>query len=140
MGDFGSISSGGIGTSNPKDNSRSAMQKVILVVDDEAVIRTSVREILEDEGFGVKEAATADEALLHLEGNGISLVLTDIEMPGRFNGLELARMIRAMWPTIAVVVTSGKTLPRSAELPPYTPMLTKPFSPERLLSVVRAAA
>ena len=48
-------------------------------------------------------------------------------------------MIRAVWPSLAVVVTSGRTLPRPAELPPHTTMLTKPFTPERLIAVVRAA-
>ena len=116
------------------------MSKIILVVDDEPLIRNCVREILEDGGYGVKEAGNADEALRLLEEDGINAVLTDIEMPGRFNGIDLARMIRAMWPNIALVVTSGRTLPHPAELPPYTPMLTKPFSQERLMSVMRTLA
>ena len=116
------------------------MSKVILVVDDEPIIRTSVREILEEHGYAVKEAGNVHEALQLLEEDGIAAVLTDIEMPGGLNGLDLARMIRAMWPSTALVVTSGQMLPRPDELPPHTPMLTKPFSPERLIDVMRASA
>lgn len=95
------------------------MSKVILVVDDEPLIRTSVREILEDNGYAVKEAGDAHGALHLLEEDGITAVLTDIEMPGGLNGVDLARMIRAMWPSMALVVTSGRTLPRPSELPPH---------------------
>jgi CheY-like chemotaxis protein len=116
------------------------MPKVILVVDDEPLLRTLVRDVLEDMGYAVKEAGTADEALKLLEEDGIAAVLTDIEMPGPFNGLDLAWMVRAMWPTIPVVVTSGRMLPKKEELPAHTPMLTKPFSPQRLIDVIGSAA
>jgi CheY-like chemotaxis protein len=117
-----------------------AMPKVILIVDDEPLIRIQIREILEKEGFAVKEAANVHQALQLLDEDGISAVLTDIEMPGGLNGLDLARMVRAMWPAMPLIVTSGHFLPRPHELPPHTPLLTKPFSPERLVSTVRSAA
>jgi CheY-like chemotaxis protein len=59
-------------------------------------------------------------------------VLTDIEMPGGLSGLDLAKMIRAMWPSMPLILMSGRTHPRPGEVPEHTPMLTKPFSPERL--------
>lgn len=113
---------------------------MILVVDDEPLLRATVRDILEDTGYAVKEAGTADEAIKLLEEDGIAAVLTDIEMPGPFNGLDLAWMVRAMWPTIPVVVISGRTLPKREELPAHTPVLTKPFSPDRLIDVIGSAA
>jgi two-component system, response regulator PdtaR len=116
------------------------MPKVILIVDDEPLLRALVRDVLEDIGHAVKEAGTADEAIKLLEEGGIAAVLTDIEMPGPFNGLDLAWMVRAMWPTIPVVVTSGRQLPKKEDLPPHTPMLTKPFSPDRLIDVIGSAA
>ncbi len=115
------------------------MSKVILVVDDEPLLRCFVRAILEDIGYAVKEAANVHDALVLLDADGIDVVLTDIEMPGGFNGLDLAKMIRAMWPSLALIVMSGRTLPRGDELPPHTPMLTKPFSPERLVDIVQGA-
>ncbi len=115
-----------------------AMSKVILVVDDEPLLRSFVREILEDNGYAVKEAANVDEALILLDEDGVAAVLTDIEMPGALNGLDLAKMIRAMWPGMPLIVTSGRTLPRPDELPAHTYVLTKPFSTERLLGIMRA--
>jgi DNA-binding NtrC family response regulator len=116
------------------------MPKVVLIVDDEALIRSFVRDILEDEGYEVKEAGDVHEALMLLENDGISAVLTDIELPGGLDGLDLARMIRVMWPSMALIVTSGRTLPRPSDLPPHTSLLTKPFSPDRLVSIVRHVA
>ncbi len=110
----------------------------ILVVDDEVLVRMAVRATLEDEGYDVKEAGNVEEALLVLERGGIAAVLTDIEMPGPLNGLDLARMIRAVWPSIPLIVTSGRTLPRPDDLPAHALMMTKPFSTERLLLTLRA--
>ena len=98
------------------------------------------RDLLEEAGYAVRDAANADEAIRLLEKDGIVAVLTDIEMPGVLDGIDLAWMIRARWPTVAVVVTSGKQLPKLGDLPANTPVVTKPFSPERLLNVVRATA
>jgi CheY-like chemotaxis protein len=116
------------------------MNKVILVVDDEPLIRSFIRDTLEDCGYVVTEAANAHEALVRLDAGGVAAVLTDIEMPGGLSGLVLARMIRAMWPSLALILMSGRTLPRPDDLPVHTPMLTKPFSPERLIELMRATA
>ena len=115
-------------------------KKSLLVVDDEVLLRTYVRELLEDAGYAVKEAANADDAIRVLEDDGILAVLTDIEMPGVLDGIGLAWMIRSRWPTLPVVVASGKQLPKPGDLPANTPVVTKPFSPERLLAVVKASA
>jgi CheY-like chemotaxis protein len=114
--------------------------KTLLVVDDEPLLRTYVRDLLEGAGYAVKEAADAHEAIRFLEDDGITAVLTDIEMPGALDGIDLAWMICIRWPNLPVVITSGKRLPRPGDLPANTRVLTKPFSPERLLSVVKASA
>jgi CheY-like chemotaxis protein len=116
------------------------MVKMILVVDDEPLTRAFIRDILEDDGCAVKEAANVHDALDLLDAGDIDAVLTDIEMPGGLNGLDLAKMIRAMWPNMPLIVVSGRMLPRPEELPPHTPVLTKPFSPERLLDLVHSTA
>ena len=116
------------------------MTKVILVVDDEPLLRAFIRTILEDEGYVGKEAANVHDALVLLDADGIDAVLTDIEMPGGLSGLDLAKMIRAMWPSMALIVMSGRTLPSPGELPAHALMLTKPFSPDRLLGMMRATA
>jgi DNA-binding NtrC family response regulator len=115
-------------------------KNTVLVVDDEPLLRTYVRDLLQEAGYAVKEAANADGAIGLLEDDGIIAVLTDIEMPGTLNGIDLVWMIRTRWPTLPVVVTSGKHLPNPGDLPANTQFVTKPFSPERLLSVVKASA
>ena len=115
-------------------------ERVLLVVEDEPLVRTDMRELLEEAGYTVREAPSADEALRLLESDGIDVVLTDIQMPGTYNGLDLAWMVRTFWPHIPVVVTSGEVLPDAIDLPANTPMLTKPFSRERLLKMVEAMA
>jgi CheY-like chemotaxis protein len=113
------------------------MPKVI-VVDDEPAIRTYAREVLEDEGYVVAEAGGVDEAVLLLALDGISVALTDVVMPGA-SGLALAHCIRLRWPHVAVIVMSGQHLPKPTDLPPATRVLTKPFSPDLLVSMVADA-
>ena len=98
-----------------------------------------VRFIIEDAGFQTKEAASADEALQILYADGINVVLTDVEMPGSKNGLDLARLIRSKWQHVKVILMSGRTLPRRNELPDETQVLTKPFPPNRLMFVIQEA-
>jgi CheY-like chemotaxis protein len=117
-----------------------AMNKVILVVDDEPIIRSFIRDILEGSGYVVTEAADVHEALARLDAGGVAAVLTDIEMPGGLSGLDLARMIRAMWPSLVLILMSGRTLPLPHELPAFARMLTKPFSPETLIDMLRGTA
>jgi two-component system, response regulator PdtaR len=108
-----------------------------MVVDDEPLIRCYVRDILEEAGYLVEEAGSADDALEHVCGS-CKLVVTDIEMPGSMNGLALCQRIHSRWPAIGLIIMSGWRLPRADELPSQAQMLTKPFSPARLLDAVAA--
>ena len=112
-------------------------KQTVLIVDDEPLIRMYVRGVLEDAGYQAKEASNAHDALRLIDEDGITLVLTDIDMPGAMDGLGLAREVRTRWPNIAVVVTSGRHLPRPSEMPDDTRFLSKPFSEERLIDVVK---
>jgi len=90
----------------------------ILVVDDEVLIRMDTMYVLEDAGYCVVEAANSDEAVTMLERcPGITTVLTDINMPGSMDGLQLSRLIRDRWPLIGLVVTSGRFLAKAAQMP-----------------------
>ena len=72
------------------------------------MVRAAICEDLRDAGLSVVEAATADEALSYLgAGQRIDLVFTDIQMPGRLDGIGLARRLRARHPALPVVLTSG---------------------------------
>jgi CheY-like chemotaxis protein len=111
-------------------------KQTVLIVDDEPLIRFLVRQILEDAGHEVKEASNADDALSLIAADGITVLLTDIDMPGCMDGLALARDVAARWPNIGVVITSGRRLPGPDDMPRETRFLSKPFSDQRLIDVV----
>jgi CheY-like chemotaxis protein len=72
---------------------------VILVVEDDALIRLATRDRIEAAGFKVYEASNADDAIQLLEAHaGISLIFTDVDMPGSMDGVELAHFVRERWP------------------------------------------
>jgi two-component system, response regulator PdtaR len=110
---------------------------VILIVEDEALVRQSVVGILEDAGFRMIEAVNSDEALEFLEADpDIQLLLTDVNMPGTMDGLALAREVHDRWPHIGIIVVSGKSMPQPHELPTGCRFHRKPYSPD---TVVRHA-
>lgn len=81
----------------------------VLIVEDEFLIRMTLSEALLDEGFEVTEAATGDEALrLVGERDQFDLLLTDVQLPGVLNGVELARAARARYPTLPVIFVTGR--------------------------------
>jgi CheY-like chemotaxis protein len=82
---------------------------VVLVVEDEVLLRWTAVAIIEDAGFDVVEAGTGIEAVSVLEKRSdIRTVFTDVEMPGSINGIQLAHLIRTRWPSIGIMATSGK--------------------------------
>jgi CheY-like chemotaxis protein len=101
----------------PGPNARA--RPLILVVEDEALVRMNLVDVLEDAGFKVIEAAHADEATRVLSAvTGIDAVVTDVEMPwGSINGFELARQIRANRQEIGVLIASGRAAPSRATCP-----------------------
>ncbi len=94
-------------------------------------------DFLDEAGFKVFEAVSADEALTVLEARpDVQAVVTDIEMPGSMNGIALARVIRDRWPGIGVIVTSGRQRPGPDELPDEVVFLAKPYVPETVITVI----
>jgi two-component system, response regulator PdtaR len=113
----------------------------VLVVDDEPILRLFACEALEEAGYEVVGASSADEAIALLRrGTPFEAVLTDIEMPGNLDGLELAWNIQAHWPETTVIITSGRKLPRADEIPRAASFLSKPFSAERLVDTMRSSS
>ena len=110
----------------------------ILVVEDEALIRIWAADLLEEDGFSVLEAKDADAALKVLEARpDVKLLLTDVQMPGSLNGMELASEVHARWPHILLVITSGRDRPARAEIPDDGRFVAKPYSAEELLVQVK---
>ena len=111
---------------------------VLLIVEDDILVRTVAVEIAYDAGFSVLQASDADEAIRILQSRSdIGVVLTDIDMPGTLDGLELAQAIRHRWPSIQVVLTSGKMRPGADELPERSHFLPKPYDISKLAGLLQ---
>lgn len=109
----------------------------ILVVEDEPLIRLGLASVIEDAGYEVVEAASADEAIRRLEANReIRLVLTDVDMPGSMDGIQLANYVRGRWPPIRLIVISGKVGVKPGELPPGARFMSKPYQEPALMQLV----
>jgi CheY-like chemotaxis protein len=106
---------------------------LVLVVEDEALIRMSSADVIRDLGFEAIEAVDADHAISLLESvPGVTVVFTDIQMPGSMDGLLLAAVVRDRWPPIALLITSGKMRPASSDMPTGARFISKPYSPFEL--------
>jgi len=106
---------------------QSAAKRSVLVVEDDELIRLNAADMVRDLGFEAIEATNADHAIALLESRpDISVVFTDIQMPGSMDGLRLIAVIRDRWPPVALLVTSGRINPPSSTLPPGTRFVAKP--------------
>jgi CheY-like chemotaxis protein len=111
---------------------------VILIVEDEFLLRMDSAEVLEDAGFCVISAVNADEAIAILTARSdIHVVFTDIQMPGSMDGLKLARFVRDRWPPIKIVATSGQVHIEDDDLPAGSVFLPKPYRSGQVVGVLR---
>ena len=110
----------------------------VLVVEDEALILWSTAQDLRDAGYEVLEAGNADEALEILTANPqISLLFTDVDMPGSMDGLKLSAAVASGWPPVKIIVTSGKTVLLPHQLPPEGRFMAKPYRSERVIAAMQ---
>ena len=113
-------------------------KSVILLVEDELLLRMDSAELIENAGFEVVQAANADEAIDMLTARpDIHVVFTDIQMPGTMDGLKLARFVRDRWPPIKIVATSGLVRVGEDDLPAGGVFLPKPYRGEEIIGVLR---
>jgi CheY-like chemotaxis protein len=99
----------------------------VLVAEDEALVRMFTADYLREAGYRVVEVSNATEALKELENTtGVRVLLTDVEMPGGMDGLELAREVQRRWPGMVILVTSGRVRPTRDELPGNIGFFQKP--------------
>ena len=111
---------------------------VVLVVEDNYLLRMDAADMIEAAGFEVIEAVNADDAIAILEArNDIAVVFTDVQMPGSMDGLRLARAVRGRWPPIKIVTTSGQRIIEETDLPEGGRFLPKPYSPLQVSGVLR---
>lgn len=111
---------------------------VVLVVDDEALLRLHATDLLEEAGFEVVEAENAEAAIKILEHrDDVRVLFTDIQMPGAADGMELAREVHERWPKVVLLVTSGRLAPAENEIPDAGGFLAKPYEPNALVKKVK---
>ncbi len=103
---------------------------LVLLVEDEPLIRELLGDLLADLGASVIEFGTADAGIEYLSASPITfdLIITDVMTPGRLNGLDLANLVSQRWPTIPVLVTSGYPGADQFELGANVGFLSKPWN------------
>jgi CheY-like chemotaxis protein len=112
-------------------------QQTVLVVEDDCITRLDAAEILRGAGFDVIEADDADEALRLMDSrDDIALLFTDVNMPGRMDGVQLARFAHHRRPAIRLLLTSGEVRLTKVEMPEDGVFLAKPYSPVEITRTV----
>lgn len=116
--------------------------RTVLVVDDEPMLRVLAVEMLEDAGHCVVDFCNAAQAIAYCDipANDICAVLTDINMPGELDGLDLARHLRDTRPDTHIVVTSGRYSVMPGDIRPAVTFLAKPWTTAKLLSAIDCPA
>jgi CheY-like chemotaxis protein len=111
---------------------------VILVVEDEMLLRMRAVDMVEDAGYLPVEAVDADEALTILQSRSdIALLFTDIQMPGSMNGLQLALAVHERWPRIKIILASGQLKLSKLDIPENSRFFGKPLDSGDMVAEIR---
>jgi CheY-like chemotaxis protein len=114
---------------------------VILVVEDEPLLRLLAVDFMEEDGFEVVDVGSADEAVSILETRSdIRIVFTDIDMPGSMDGMKLAAAVRDRWPPVEIVVVSGHKRQNDIVLPERAVFFPKPYNIEAVTATLNRMA
>ena len=110
---------------------------VVVLVEDEFLVRMLMADVLSDAGFRVLEASDAQEALALLEARpDVQVLVTDVDMPGPLDGLALVRIVGRSWPGVGILVVSGRIDPSPGDLPAGACFLAKSCPPSTLIETV----
>jgi CheY-like chemotaxis protein len=117
-------------------------QIIVLVAEDEELVRLVIVETLEEAGFEVIEAEHAAAALgvLEIHAARINVLFSDIHMPGAMDGLALAHHAAKNWPSIALLLTSARPPPPPSGLPAQCRFLAKPYKHAHVIRHIRELA
>jgi DNA-binding NtrC family response regulator len=111
---------------------------VVLVVEDEMLLRMRAVDMVEDAGYTPVEAVDADQAVAILESRSdIALLFTDIQMPGSIDGLGLAHSVHERWPPIRIIMVSGQLKAASIDIPADSRFFSKPFEAGEMIAEMR---
>lgn len=111
---------------------------VVLVVEDEPLLRMNTVDMVEEAGFDAIEAANSAEALRLLESRSdIRIIFADIEMPPGIDGMKLVAMARDRHPPIEIILASGRVFPADVRLPERGLFFSKPYKPDDVIAALR---
>jgi CheY-like chemotaxis protein len=115
---------------------------VVLVAEAQIFVRGAAADVLNDHGYEVIEAGSADEALAVLaeRSRDIRALFADLSMPGSIDGLALAHTVRRRWPWIGLLLTSGRPRPPTSELPKGSRFLAKAYDAAHMAKQVKELA
>ncbi|MBD2749406.1 response regulator [Microvirga sp. BT688] len=115
--------------------SESIRPTVVLLVEDEPLVRMTAADDLDDAGFRVLEAKNADEALVVLEAHSdeVQVLFADVNMPGSMDGMALAERVYQRWPHVLLLISSGYARPHPDEIPDHGRFVPKPYRGETLV-------
>ena len=117
----------------------SAVPVFVLVVEDEMLLRMRAVDMVEDAGFTPLEAVDADEAVAILDARSdIALLFTDIQMPGKMDGLMLAHAVHERWPKIKIILVSGQVRPAISDIPPDSRFFGKPLEAREMIAQMQS--
>ena len=118
------------------DHSR--LPHVVLVVEDEMMLRMRAVDMVQDAGYISVEAVDADEALAILQSRSdIALLFTDVQMPGSMNGLQLAHVVHERWPPIKIILASGQLKLSGSDIPLDSRFFVKPLQSDEIIAQMR---
>lgn len=116
----------------------STVPAVVLVVEDEMLLRMRAVDMVEDAGYTSVEAIDADQAIAILESRSdIALLFTDIQMPGQMDGLKLAHAVHERWPSIKIILVSGQLKLARADIPADSQFFGKPLEATAMVAEMR---
>ncbi len=111
---------------------------IVLVVEDQVLIRMTAADLFEDAGFEVIEAANSREALAALAlRSDIAVLFADVDLPGGINGYKLAQSARLTHPRLVVMMVSGRQWPDADDLPSGGRFVAKPYNAPAMVASVR---
>ncbi len=116
-------------------------RQVVLVVEDEPVLRMAAVDLVEDAGFEAVEAADAIQAIEILEERrDVGIVFSDIDMPRGMDGMKMAALIRDRWPPIQIILTSGYFSVEKVRMPSRSVFFPKPYETSKIVEALHRMA
>ena len=115
--------------------------RAVLIVEDDAEVRSLAATLLEDEQLDIIECESAEAALaiMLIGGREVAMIFADVRLCGVMDGIDLAREVKMRWPLLPVILTSGHPRERVGELPPGVAYMSKPWQPLNVLIAAEQA-